>query len=385
MPSSAEEIRAQYTFLQSGGQVRRVVGAVAAITLVLALRSAVGAAADLPQGSAQFDIASQLMLRLFGETSDSNASFAAVHGDRTSESPLRDLALQVGPPQAKPYLSSAPAAFAEDRLALRDLGANQSPYFGATSLLSTNRDEVRFAPYSLTENVAALTPQSEHFTADYQPVSPAPVISPEPGTLAFAPLEMRGPDFLPTTTTQIGALQFEGHDDGASAQTTQDALRDSSYGAGANFDVRAGKRNVNVNLSSEYEHVGRDDANTFSVSTLDSASSWQLPGADAPLAVPNYADMSRLSLGAGVSVPVVHDLTLNLNYDAQRLYGGYGLPGLMNLNTVNNSYGGKLTFNIPQISSSLSISAHQDRFEDSLLPINGSTQTREDVNFTVKF
>jgi hypothetical protein len=370
-------------FLQSGGQVRRVVSVVAAITLVLALRSAVGAA-DLPQGIARFDIASQLMLRLFGETSDSNASFAAVHGDRASESPLRDLALEVGPAQAKPYLSSAPAAFAEDRLALRDLWANQSADSSATSLLSANRDEVRFAPYSLTENLAALVSPSEHFTADYQPVSPAPVISPEPGTLAFAPLEMRSPDFLPTTT-QIGALQFEGHDDGASAQTTQDALRDSSYGAGANFDVRAGKRNVNVNLSSEYEHVGRDDTNSFSVSTLGSASSWQLPGADAPLAVPNYADMSRLSLGAGVSVPVVHDLTLNLNYDAQRLYGGYGLPGLMNLNTVNNSYGGNLTFNIPQISSSLSISAHQDRFEDSLLPINGSTQTREDVNFTVKF
>ncbi len=37
------------------------------------------------------------------------------------------------------------------------------------------------------------------------------------------------------------------------------------------------------------------------------------------------------------------------------------------------------------MSSSLSIGAYQDRFQDSILPISGQTQTREDVNFTVKF
>jgi hypothetical protein len=101
--------------------------------------------------------------------------------------------------------------------------------------------------------------------------------------------------------------------------------------------------------------------------------------------VPNYADLNRLSVGAGVSVPVVRGLTLNLNYDAQHLYGGYGLPGLLNLDTINNTYGGNLTFTIPRISSSLSIGAYQDRFQDGAQPINGQTQTREDVNFTVKF
>jgi hypothetical protein len=69
----------------------------------------------------------------------------------------------------------------------------------------------------------------------------------------------------------------------------------------------------------------------------------------------------------------------------QHLYGGYGLPGLVNLDAINNTYGGKLTFNVPDASKTLSISAYQDRFTDSLLPLNGSTQTREDVNFTVKF
>ncbi len=78
-------------------------------------------------------------------------------------------------------------------------------------------------------------------------------------------------------------------------------------------------------------------------------------------------------------------MTLNLNYGIQHMYGGYGLPGLYNLDTVNNTYGGKLTFNIPDATKTLSISAYQDRFNDSVLPNNGLTQTREDVNFTVKF
>jgi hypothetical protein len=61
------------------------------------------------------------------------------------------------------------------------------------------------------------------------------------------------------------------------------------------------------------------------------------------------------------------------------------LPGLVNLDQVNNSYGGRLTFDIPNSSKTLSISAYQQHFTDNILPLNGSTQLREDVNFTVKF
>jgi hypothetical protein len=185
--------------------------------------------------------------------------------------------------------------------------------------------------------------------------------------------------------TQAGSVEFGGREAESPAASPQSALHDSTYGAGANFDVRAGKRTMRLDLSSEYEHVGRNDGTASSVSTLDSAASWQLPGGT-PLVVPSYADLNRLSLGAGFSVPVTKAVTLNLNYDAQHLYGGYGLlPGVANLDTINNSYGGKLTFDIPRTSSSLSISAYQDRFQDATLPLGGSTQTREDVNFTVKF
>ncbi len=364
--------------------MRRVVGVVATSALIAALCPAIAAASGLLPVSGRFDLASQLMLRLFGETTDSSASFAAAHGDLSSESPLRELALRVPPAGAKPGFSGTDGvAFAQDHLALSDLSPAEVSDVAAAVAFATSTSIVRFSPPALAQAGDDLTTPAARFTAAYQaPTQPA--VSPDPGTLAFAPPEMRAPDFL-TSSAQIGTVKFDGQAQGSTTQTPQLSLGDTSAGAGANFDLRAGKRSLDVNLSSEYEHVGRNDASGFTVSPLDSASSWQLPGAGgAPLLVPSYANLNRLSLGAGLSVPVVRGLTLNLNYDAQHLYGGYGLPGLVNLDTINNTYGGKLTLNIPQISSSLSIGAYQDRFQDNL-SLNGTTQTREDVNFTVKF
>ncbi len=366
--------------------MRRVVGVVAGTALMLALCSAVGVAAGLPLGIERFDLGPQLMLRLFGETSDSNASFAAAYGDRASESPLRELALRIHSADVKPYLAADGATvFGEDRFALRSLSySNEVSSFDDAPPFVAGPSVVHFSAPSISENALGLIP-SAHLTAAYQAVVPESPVSPAPGTLEFTPPEVTTPESV-ASTTQIGSVQFEGRAEGLSAQTPQLALPSTSYGAGANFDVRAGKRSLNLNLSSGYEHVMRNDAGAFSVTPVDAATSWQLPGSGTPLVVPNYADLNRLSLGAGVSVPVMRGLTLNFNYDTQRLYGGYGLPGLMNLDAVNNSYGGKLTFNIPQISNSaLSIGAYQDRFQDNILPNNGYTQTREDVNFTVKF
>jgi hypothetical protein len=181
---------------------------------------------------------------------------------------------------------------------------------------------------------------------------------------------------------RVGPVHFEGQVRGASAQAPQIALHDESYGAGANFAVRAGRRNLDVGLSSSYEQLTRDDAN-FSPSAP--SASLSLPGADASLVIPNYGNLSRLSLGAGVAVPLINGLTLNLNYDTARLLGSYGLPGLTNLDAIDNAYGGGLTFALPHSSSFLSLSAYQTRYQDNILPANSTTQTRENLNFTVKF
>jgi hypothetical protein len=364
--------------------VRRVVGVVASAALVLALTFGIGRAAGLPVPFDRVDLGSQLMLTLFGEISDSGASFAAARGDRASESPLRDLALQVRPQGDRPYAAQGVADFAQDRLAASDLAIEpDSTLFGAAPL-DEGTSVIRFSAPARGGDAAELVPPSAHFTAAYQPPPPEPAISPGPGTLAFSPPQMLVADSVPAAT-HVGAVRFEGATQDAQGLGSQLSLHDASYNAGANFDLRAGKRSVSLNLSSAYEQVASNAGDAFSTSAPGSTSSWQLPGV-APLAVPNDSDFNRLSLGAGLSVPVVHGLTLNLNYDAQRLYGVYyGVPGLMNLDTVSNTYGGNLTFNIPQTSGSLSIGAYQDRFQDGILPINGQTQTHEDVNFTVKF
>lgn len=363
--------------------MRRGVGVAASVALVLALSFGAARAAGLTPSSGPNEIGAQLMLRVFGENSDSRASFAAAYGDRASESPFRELALQVRRATVKAGDATvAAAAFGEASLPVGSLVADQpsdvigQPFVPAPSI-------VHFTVGSAsTGDAAVLVPPDQHFTVAYQPVAAQPAISPAPGTLAFTPPETRVLDFVPPSG-QIGAVHFEGHSSGDEPGLPQLTLHDTTYGAGASFGVRAGKRDVDVNLSSEYQQAG-SDLESFSVSQPSTATSLPLTGG-ASFALPNSTDLSRFALGAGVSVPVVRGLTLNLNYDAQRLYGGYGVPGLVNLDTMSDTYGGKLTFNIPRLSSSLSIGAYQDRFQDSILPINGQTQTREDVNFTVKF
>lgn len=375
----------------------RRVGVVANAALAVALCCGVARAGFAPSAP-RIDLGSELMLRLFGETSDTSAAFAAAQGDRSGESPLHELAFQISSTRERPSFTPPSDASATWLTGTSPIAPSIDLSAAAALDAGLARSGVHFVPPSQSrDDVVTLMPSSALLTATYQPVAPAPNISPEPGTLAFgrplsspslqtfAPVPSpRVPSFVPVAA-QVAGVKFEGRLEGASTESPELSLRDNSYGAGANFDVRAGRRDLSLNLNTQYERVSRNDLNAFSTSPLSSASSWQLPGADAPLAVPNYADLNRFSVGAGLAVPLVRGVTLHLNYDTQRLFGGYGLPGLMNLDAVNNSYGGKLTFNSPDFSKSLSISAYQDRFSDSVLPINGYSQMREDVNFTVKF
>jgi hypothetical protein len=364
--------------------VRRV-GVLVTSALAASLCCGIASAASMPFGSVRHDLGSELMLRLFGETSDTSASFAAARGDRTSESPLRDLALNI------PSAAGNSAAFSSTEIV--PLTALRAPSTGAPETTNVTqafdrslmRNEAHFAaPFQSNDDVTVI-PSSALLTANYQPVAPVAAISPAPGTLAFdsVPAATQSATLAPLTV-HLGGAQFEGNVQGGSSDTPALSLHDSTYGAGANLQLRAGKRDINLNLTTQYEQLLRNDNSGFAAA-VGSPSSWQLPGDDVPLVVPNYADLNRLSLAAGIAVPVVRGLTLNLNYGAERLYGGYGLPGLVNLDAVNNTYGGRLTFDIPDASKTLSISAYQERFSDSVLPTNGSTQTREDVNFTVKF
>jgi hypothetical protein len=296
------------------------------------------------------------MLRLFGETADSTASFSAQNGDRVSESPLHELALRVpGTDSSTPQNpGGGPVAVLRQQLAVSSLGGVDASYLARAAdagLLST---QIRFAPPASQSNAELPGAQSPLLTVAYQPVAPVPNISPGPGTLAF------------DSTSSTAAPSFS-----------------KDLPLEFNPDLKQ-SREFNLSVSGRYDGATQNDIAGLAPAE-PSAAAWQLPDPNAALSAPNYAGSNKVSLRAGLAVPVSHGLTLNLNYDAQRSSGGYILPGLQNLDAANNSYIGRLTYTIPYSSSTLSVSAYQNRYGQSVLPLNGYTQTGEDVNFTVKF
>lgn len=381
--------------------MRRVIGVVLVTALTLALSRSV-ASAD-PLAVPAYDFRSAVLLQVFGETTDPAASVASAYGDRASESPLRTLALQI--PETQPKGSFAADLAATPTFAQNPDEADVADSYGDLAqsvrarVLHTN--VLYSAPTAPRPDVGDGTEgaPSAFPVAAYQPVEEAPDVTLQSGEVSFVPIVRPASQALAKSNAstvagtartsgtvpadlRVGPVRVEGQMQGASAQAPQLSLRDNSYNAGADIAVRAGRRNLDVGLSSSYEQLTRNDS-TFAGSAP--SASLSMPGADTSLVIPNSGNLSRLSLGAGVAVPLINGLTLNLNYDTARLLGSYGLPGLTNLDAIDNAYGGGLTFALPHSSSTLSLSAYQYRYQDNILPANSLSETRENLNFTVKF
>lgn len=382
--------------------MRRGVGVVLVTALAAALSRSIASADGLAVPA--YDFRSAVFMQVFGETSDPAATVAAAYGDRTSESPLRTLALRI--PDPGPAVSftvdfAAAPTFAHNVLTTARDGLGDLAQSAGSRVLDSS---MLYSPPAAQPDVAsdanAGTDLASSFpVAAYQPVESAPGVASQSGEVSFAPINAPQAQSLAKASAsgvagaagtsesvpallRVGPVHVEGQMQGDSAQAPQLALHDNSYGAGADIAVRAGKRNVDVGVSSSYEQLTRNDTNF--APTAPSAS-LSLPGADTSLVIPNYGNLSRLTLNAGVAVPLINGLTLKLNYDTARLLGSYGLPGLTNLDAIDNAYGGGLTFALPHSSSFLSLSAYQTRYQDNILPANSVTQTRENLNFTVKF
>jgi len=376
------------------------------LALVPALTPSFAQASPVLSAPAAYDLGTAAFHALFGEASDASATLAASYGDPGSESPLRDLAMMpIAPASATefaPALSAAPT-FAQDR------GSHRPSIGAATVAMSSSRvfqpNAARFVPVAFYEPIPSIPVEAPQRleSADAQvpdvvpsdtPVTtlarasvPAPMISfgssvfsKKPNALAagFAPSSVLVP-----VSMHLGRLQLDGHVAGTETQQSAPSNQDSAYDAGANFDLRAGAHRVNVDVSSSYEHLMRDDTISYS-SSLPAASRWEIGGDAAPL-LPTYADMSKIAMGAKLAVPVTTTMTLGLNYNAQRLLGEYGLPGIGNLDAIDNSYGGNVTLAIPRWSSQISVSASQYHYQDNIAPANTFSDLRGNVNLTVKF
>jgi hypothetical protein len=375
------------------------------LALVPALSPNIAQSALVISSSAPYNFGAAAFRALFGETTDASAALAASYGDLASESPLREFAITGLPEKVRdvafaPELSSA-LSFAQDRTARPAPSAASSVDNFAGRVFAPNA--TRFVPMAFYEPVPSISieaprrldvaapPAPDVAPEDTTPSlasAPAPVISFGNSAYSNKPANPLTAGFVPSSVAvpvsmHLGRLQFDGQVGGAETQTSAQSDSDNAYDAGANFDVRAGARRVNVDVSSSYEHLMRDDTISYS-SALPVASKWEI-GGDAAPALPSYADMSKLALGANLAVPVTTTMTLGLNYNAQRLLGEYGLPGIGNLDAIDNSYGGRVTLAIPKWSSQISLSASQYHYQDNIAPANTFSDLRGNVNFTVKF
>jgi hypothetical protein len=272
------------------------------------------------------------MLRVFGETTDASASFFAQNGDRISESPLHELALRATLPVQNgivPIAYAARTAVPPARLSLASLGTDDAAVLSRAESAGLLPATGGFAAAQrpIVDQVAA--PASLEYTAPtYRPLPPVPNISPEPGTIAF---------------------------DAPGSDGTQ------------NSSLLTLEPNGPLTLSGAAPDLSAPAFNA----TTNPPSALTLPG--------------RSSQGAGLTLPVLRGVTLKVNDDPQNPAGSDTIPGVPNLGPIPNLYAGRLTYVIPKLSSTLSISAYQERLEQNALPPNAYTNNGGDVNFTVKF
>jgi hypothetical protein len=216
-----------------------------------------------------------------------------------------------------------------------------------------------------------------------------------------------------TVPLRIGALHFTGQLAGAGMQTlhpdafhilqvcgtTDQAapcpylsdVRAQSLVAATNFTVRAGNDRLGLQLSGGVERVGFDQNAIFPYVPADPDPAFGGPRAggvdpQAPmLYYPGLTNVTKQSLGAKLAVPVTPRVTVDLQYERQRLQGDYGALLYPGLDARKDTYLGNVTYQLPYGSSAITLSARQYRYQDSFAPNFNLKQTRTDLDFTVKF
>lgn len=283
------------------------------------------------------DLRTTLLLRLFGEVSDSRASLVAMTPQ--SESPLREAAFVVSITDARAQIARRPS------IARSEAAPASAPAYVAPQAASfmVRSPVVGLARVSLPGPV----------TSAYE-AAPASLFESDANTSAFS--------FNGAPASQLPDAGIENAQSGTSADST---LEQSVQ---VPLALRVGSLRVLAGLNA--------GLSTNTLSGVDNT---------LPTFVPAYAGVSRTSLGANLAVPVAPRLLLGLGYNTERLVTGYGVPTTLDgLDARNDTYSGNVTFLFPRLGSALSLSAQQYRYQDNLIPAE-FTQLREDLNLTVKF
>ncbi len=187
----------------------------------------------------------------------------------------------------------------------------------------------------------------------------------------------------------VRAMQVCGTTDEAAACPYLHDERTQTMAAGTNFNVRAGNTQVNLQLSGSVGRVSNGDAAMYQYVPLDPDPQLDAVRAGSPedsslLYYPGLTDMVRHGVNARLAVPISSKLTVGLQYDRAHYQGNYGTLFAPGLDATKDTYLGNVTYQLPNSSSLLTLSARQYRYQDSLTPFNLS-ETRADLSFTVKF
>lgn len=349
--------------------MRRLIGVLLVGALACALCCSVSVASAPTLAVPSLDLGAQLGQRVFHEASGvSNESFMRERAFHVDLSAASLPALADVPDVSLPVLA--------DRL---------------FAIPSFSAQGVKAAAYvapaeSVTERSIVDSPTPIPVVASYEDIAPVTVTAPTShryellqvdasrsasSLLTFSNGSLQGADVV--VPAHLGRVQFSTY--AATAQSDASILSqgaDRAVGAGATLNLRAGHRNLGVNVSSSFEQA---NFNTPTYTT----------NVDTPMFIPSYADVSKSTLSAGVTVPIARQWTGSFQVDSQHLLGGYGMPGLSNLDANNTIYGARVTFQLPKSSSAISLSAKQFHFQDNLVPTNAFVQTTANVDFTIKF
>lgn len=324
--------------------MRPFAGLLLAVTLAVVRATAIAS----PVLGTPPDLGKTLVLRLFGEISDA-ASFSTSGVSLAFESPLREAAFVVSVDRAPSSCCAAVRMVAQRRIAIPAISyvAPQRSYFTAPARSRATASQRAGASVAAL-GLGVASPYGADLTTFFQPDASA-------SSFAFG---------RATAAPNSGVPAF----------VTQSALGEGGTAPALDQNVQLP---LALRLGNLHVLAGFDAG----FATTPSA------GIDntLPVFVPSYANVSRSSLSANVAVPLAPRLLVGVGYNTERLVTGYGMPaGLDGLDARNDTYSGNLTFLFPRLSSALSLSAQQYRYQDNLLPAE-FTQLRENLNLTVKF
>lgn len=172
---------------------------------------------------------------------------------------------------------------------------------------------------------------------------------------------------------------------------TGERMRDERYGAEARLSVPTRLAPIAIELSTAYESLSRPDPTLAAYVPVDLATGAASTVAAAAAAragrvayAPNYLAVRRYDYTAGIVVPVAPDLRLDVRYATQR-YGGAAGTLTQSLSEHKDVYTGGFTYAIPGTTSSVAVRNRTYRYVDDVVPAADFTQSRQDLDFVVKF